>query len=194
MGGAGFQPIVQQRENRIRDILASQGLTRSGAGLQELAAVPLDTALDIEQMLTSRGQSLAGQGQTSGQGLAQLGQAGSTNIQQLLAQQGQAAAGGALGAAQAQAQGSQNVASLVGTVASLFSDKRMKKKIERIGTINGVTIYNFEPNELGEKMGMTMTKGVIADELQKTHPHLVKEADGYLKVDYEGTLKVLEAA
>jgi hypothetical protein len=35
----------------------------------------------------------------------------------------------------------------------------------------------------------------MADELRETHPHLVKRGqDGYLRVDYRGLSKELEAA
>jgi hypothetical protein len=79
------------------------------------------------------------------------------------------------------------------SIASM-SDRRLKKNIESIGELNnGVKIYKWDWNEVGEEVGMVGSGiGVIAQEVAETMPEAVLEADnGYLMVDYR---KVLEAA
>jgi hypothetical protein len=82
-------------------------------------------------------------------------------------------------------------ASLAGT---LMSDKRLKKNIVRArGPINGVVFAKWEWTDEAKKIvGDQPAHGVIADELQETHPHLVHRGDdGYLRVDYAGLSREL---
>jgi hypothetical protein len=76
-------------------------------------------------------------------------------------------------------------------VAALFapSDPRLKTNVKRLGEVAGFNIYVWDWNEEGKKVANPAqpTLGVMADELQETHPHLVHKApDGYLRVDYAG--------
>jgi hypothetical protein len=63
----------------------------------------------------------------------------------------------------------------------MFSDRRLKSNIRRVGThAIGVGIYDFE------MMGVEQ-RGVIAQEVQKVRPDLVKRhANGFLMVNYGG--------
>ena len=82
-----------------------------------------------------------------------------------------------------------------GTAAA--SDPRLKTNITPRGKINGVKFYTWEWNDEGERVAdpAQPTFGVMADEIQKTHPHLVKRGeDGYLRVNYDGLIAELEAA
>jgi len=65
--------------------------------------------------------------------------------------------------------------------AFLFSDRRLKSNIKRVGTHPiGVGIYTYT------MMGMPQ-RGVIAQEVQGVRPDLVKRhANGYLQVNYGG--------
>lgn len=64
--------------------------------------------------------------------------------------------------------------------AFMFSDRRLKKNIKKIGEINGVNIYEFDYLWGGH------TVGVMADEV----PHAaVQHPSGYLMVDYRKVLK-----
>jgi len=65
--------------------------------------------------------------------------------------------------------------------AFMFSDRRLKSDIKRVGThAIGVGIYDFT------MMGMPQ-RGVIAQEVQQVRPDLVKRhANGFLMVDYGG--------
>jgi hypothetical protein len=69
------------------------------------------------------------------------------------------------------------------------SDVRLKENIEPVSSIGGVNFYTWDWNEKGKELAHPdqPTFGVIADELQETHPHLVQRLDdGYLRVDYNG--------
>ena len=79
----------------------------------------------------------------------------------------------------------------LGLGASLYasSDRRLKENIRPAGKMNGIKFYTWDWNEKGKKVAAydQPNAGVIADEIQETHPHLVKRgADGYLRVNYAG--------
>lgn len=90
----------------------------------------------------------------------------------------------ALGAYNAQQAGFGNLlgaGAQLGSAAFMFSDRRLKSNIKRVGTHRiGVGIYDFT------MMGMPQ-RGVIAQEVEKVRPDLVKRhANGYLTVNYGG--------
>lgn len=77
------------------------------------------------------------------------------------------------------------------------SDPRLKTNIQPKGEFKGVKFYTWDWNEEGEKIARPgqPTFGVMADELQKTHPHLViRGKDGYLRVNYSQLSKELAEA
>ena len=81
------------------------------------------------------------------------------------------------------------------TVAS--SDRRLKKNIQHIDTIDGVKFYTWEWNEIADQIGVSGDRnvGVIAQELEAIHPELVIEgSDGYLRVNYGGLAAKLQEA
>lgn len=110
--GGSLDPLVESRSNTIRDILSSQGITRSGSGLQELAAVPTETAFGIEQLLNQRQGNLASGGRSTALGSAQLRGQSAGNIANLMTGAAEATAGGILGAEEATAQEQQNMLSI----------------------------------------------------------------------------------
>jgi len=75
-----------------------------------------------------------------------------------------------------------------GSGFKLPSDKRLKKNIEVYDTLpTGVKVYVWEWNEEAKRIGADKYPGfgVIAQEIQKTHPEAVFEGDnGYLMVNY----------
>jgi len=75
-------------------------------------------------------------------------------------------------------------------MGSLFpSDRRLKTNIQPYAERNGLKFYTWDWNDEGKRVAdpAQPTVGVMADELQATHPHLVHMADdGYLRVDYGG--------
>jgi hypothetical protein len=76
-----------------------------------------------------------------------------------------------------------NVASTVASIASLFSDRRMKHSIRRIGkTDDGMPIYRFKYK--GDENERTHI-GFMADEVERKHPDAVSTApNGMKRVDY----------
>ena len=80
--------------------------------------------------------------------------------------------------------GGSNASSWLGTaatVASLFSDIRLKENIEPVGKENGYNLYKF--NYIG-KPDKTYI-GVIAQEVEKIKPEAVTEINGFKAVNYD---------
>lgn len=86
---------------------------------------------------------------------------------------------GAVNAANAQRGQTMNTLGNIATAAFMFSDRRLKSNIRRVGThAIGVGIYDYT------MMGVEQ-RGVIAQEVQKVRPDLVKRhASGFLTVNY----------
>lgn len=77
------------------------------------------------------------------------------------------------------------------------SDPRLKTNITPRGTKGGIKFYSWDWNDEGKRIANPNqpTFGVMADELQVTHPHLVKRGgDGYLRVNYGGLVAEMGAA
>jgi len=67
------------------------------------------------------------------------------------------------------------------------SDARLKTDVTPAGNVGGFNFYNWKWNDEGKRIAdpKQPTYGVMADEVQATHPHLVKRGkDGYLRVNY----------
>jgi hypothetical protein len=67
-----------------------------------------------------------------------------------------------------------------GQVKSLFSDRRLKTDIKRVGQLdNGLTVYSYRYK------GSSQTQlGLMADEVEHEHPEAVSEIAGFKAVDY----------
>ena len=75
------------------------------------------------------------------------------------------------------------------TYAGMKSDVRLKTNIKHLGKENGINVYSWDWNEDGKRIAdpKQPTVGVMAQELQETHPHLVElGSDGFLRVNYGG--------
>lgn len=104
----------------------------------------------------------------------------------------QAMSQGQIAAAQNKAQGAQNSTNntmqLVGlglTAASMFSDRRLKSNIRYTGDERGIRKYSWAWNKLANALGLHgHGHGVMADEVEESHPDAVSTKDGYLIVDY----------
>jgi len=69
----------------------------------------------------------------------------------------------------------------------LPSDIRLKENVQHYDTLKGINFYTWDWNAEGKRIGADKhpTFGVIAQEVQKTHPAAVVEGpDGYLRVNY----------
>ena len=88
---------------------------------------------------------------------------------------------------------------VLATGSFITSDKRFKKQIkklpnalENLNLLNGVK-YEYDTQKFAERnLPAGKTIGLIAQEVQKVYPELVKEdASGYLSVNYDGLVPVL---
>jgi len=81
-----------------------------------------------------------------------------------------------------------DVASAVAVKMIMGSDERLKTNIEYFDTLpSGIKMYTWDWTEEAKKRGFDENPpiGVIAQEIQKTHPDAVIEGpDGYLRVNY----------
>lgn len=69
--------------------------------------------------------------------------------------------------------------------AMMASDIRLKENINKIGKLdNGLPVYSFN-----YKNNKTPTIGLMAQDVEKVHPHAVKEINGYKHVNYNEAVK-----
>lgn len=206
-GGAGFQAQVRQGEEALLQRASATGGLRGG-NIQAALAQFRPQMLQ-QEIATQYGRlgGLTSLGQTTTQNLAQLGQASAAgtataglktgaDIAGLMGQQGAARAGAEL----AQGQAFANVLNLpaqflgmqygatagkAGTamtpgLGNIFSDIRLKKNIQRIGTrSDGLGVYEFEYTWGGGRQ-----IGLMAQEVLGIYPDAVGQSGGYLTVDY----------
>ena len=140
-------------------------------GLTGMAGLPNNTN-QIASMTAGIGQTL-GQGMTTAGGIQAQGQIAGAQAQQAGTQQafGNLMGLGGLG--------------LEAYGLGLFSDRRLKKNLEKIGEVNGHNWYMWDWNIVANKMGLEgKSEGVLADELVKTNPECIGIKDGFMIVDY----------
>lgn len=82
-----------------------------------------------------------------------------------------------------------------GAAALGFSDMRLKENVQPHSTSNGINFYTWDWNDIAKSKGLEGSSfGVIAQELEETHPHLVvRSDDGYRMVNYGGLQQELDA-
>ena len=161
-------------ESILRNAAATGGLR---SGNTQTAMYDYNTQLQNNALLESYNQQLQGLGN-----LAQLPSM-APQISQGMGQIGQTQALGITGAAQAQQQGINNMMQL-GAMA-MYSDRRLKKDIKKIGEINGHNWYSFSWNSVAEKLGLSgNTYGCMADEVYDKIPEAVIMKDGFMMILY----------
>jgi len=160
----GMNQNYANYQNQLRQQAIAEQMQRRGMSLNEMNALLSGQQVNLPQMPSFQP---AGRAETPNiLGATQMGydaQLGAANAQNALF-------GNLLGA------GAQ-----LGSAAFMFSDRRLKSNIKRVGThAIGVGIYDYT------MMGMPQ-RGVIAQEVQQVRPDLVKRhANGFLMVDYGG--------
>ena len=160
----GINQQYANAQNQLRQQAIAEEMQRRGMSLNEMNALLSGQQVAMPQMPTF---NTAQRSETPNiLGATQMGYdaaLGATNAQN-------AAFGNLLGA------GAQ-----LGSAAFMFSDRRLKSNIKRVGThAIGVGIYDYT------MMG-TPQRGVIAQEVEAVRPDLVKRhASGYLMVNYGG--------
>jgi len=176
-------------------MLSQQGMTGAagrGGALSQLGAAQYGYGQDLANLTTGTGGQLAGLQLGLGTDIAGLYGTMGQNLMDLYTARMQKNA--AEKAAQRQMTGDiigglASAGGQLGGAAILASDKRLKKNIKPLFTKGGINFYSFDANEEGERVGMTMKEGVIAQEVEKVYPDLVHEINGYKAVDYTGLLE-----
>lgn len=84
------------------------------------------------------------------------------------------------GSSESSAESSEGIGGTISGLATAFSDIRLKEDITLIGEENGINVYEF--NYIGDDVRY---RGVMAQEIEDTHPEAVTEIDGYLAVHYD---------
>ena len=179
-----YQRIIGGREAGEESILRSASATgglRSG-NVQE-ALYDYNTQLRNKALLESYNQQL--QGLTGLAGLPSY----APQIAGQMAGIGQTLGQGQIAAGQAQQAGIQqgfgNLLGLGELGVSIFSDRRLKNNIEKIGELDGHNWYMWDWNIVANKMGLEgKAEGVLADELINTNPECIGILDGFMIVDY----------
>jgi len=159
----GLNQQFADAQNRLRQQAIAEEAQRRGMSLNEMNALLSGQQVQMPQMPS-------------------FNQAGLAQTPNILGAT-QMAYDANLGAVNAQNAQMGNLLGTVGQLGSafMFSDRRLKSNIVKVGEHPiGVGIYDF--TMLG-----TSQRGVIAQEVEKVRPDLVKRhANGYLMVDYGG--------
>lgn len=158
---AGYAPAMRQLSQGIVGQGAAQGLLNSGATTQALQT--RGTELN-QQFFNNYLQQLSG---LSGLGLQAGGLVANTG-QKSTSMGGRPSTAG-------------TIASTVGGLASIFSDRRLKRDIEKVGVFpDGLGIYAYR-----YVMGAKRILGVMADEVAKYRPWALGPVRaGYATVNY----------
>jgi hypothetical protein len=196
--GGALDPLLEERTRSVQSGLGAAGLTRSGAGIRELANIPTDLGLQIEQLLSGRQAGLAQQGLGAATTIGQFGQNVAGGVSGLQAGIGRDIGAGIITDTQAdaaaQSQAFQGLTSGALAAASLFSDPRLKDNVEEIGEIADLKIYQWDwkPETKGTLVDGCSTIGFMADEVKEKYPHHVGNFGSYDVINYPALLDELE--
>lgn len=161
---AGYAPAMTQLAKGITGQGAASGLLRSGATATGLQTQGANLNNQFYNNYLQQLTGLAGIGQNAGQLVANTGQKSTST--------GQGGGPSTLG----------SIASTVGGIASIFSDRRLKTAIQKIGEFaDGLGIYDYR-----YKGGNVKHRGVMADEVARLRPWaLGPVVTGFATVNYE---------
>lgn len=215
-----FSSLVDERTRAIQGQLAAGGLTRSGTGVSEIAGVPTDIGLAIENQIfnrrTERARDIFGrskdifgakgdilnkvfaqteQGRGAATDLGTIGASSADAVAQLLQLTGQDQASAILAGQQAESSGAQNLLNTAVSVGSLFfSDPTLKENVEQIGTVCDLNLYQWDwvPETEGTIITACMNIGFMADEVEVIYPEFVMEFAGLKVIDYHKLLDRLD--
>lgn len=173
----------------------SLGREQAAQARQQGNLAQLQAPLSLAELGLTGGAQQLGQFQSGAFGLPQsiaggAGQvaAGFGAAQQPFIQQRQMQLQASIANAQNAGAGAAGLGQLAGSVfgtvfpALGFSDRRLKRIVERIGTLpGGISLYVYEFLFTG-----TRKIGVVAQEAMQVRPDVVGTRDGFLTVDYRG--------
>lgn len=196
--GSANENLAQVNQNALisaynDQINGLQGLASLQSNANNIAGYTAGIGNTIGQGQINYGNTL-GQGQiTSAQTQAQGQISASDAMTNANNAAAQAVSQGQIAAANNSAQSSQNSTNNMMGLANLgiqawgmFSDRRLKSNIKFIGEESGIRKYKWTWNKLAEALGLSgQGHGVMADEVEESHPDAVSIQDGYLIVDYQ---------
>ena len=163
---AGYEPAMRQLSRNVTGQGASSGLLRSGATLEALQTRGAELNNNFFNNYLQQLRSLSDSGLQAGGLVANTGQRSTSSSK----------GGGpsTLG----------SIASTVGGIASIFSDRRAKTDVERIGEDpDGLGRYSFR--YLWDRIGIRR-EGVMADEVARIRPWALGAlVGGFQTVNYE---------
>jgi len=193
-----FGSLVGERQDIIQNQLAAGGLTRSGAGLQQIAEIPATVGFDISNVLQSGLGDLIGGGRQAALGLGDIGLRTSSAISDIQRDTGRALGQGILVDRQADvAQEQFRTAALLSAlgIAAQFSDPRLKENVEVIGKIVDLNIHEWDWIEKakGTIIEQCSNMGFLSTEVREKYPHHVYEFCGFDVIDIPNLLNELEA-
>ena len=156
-----------------------------------------DTLEQLQQNATLAGQPLIqgqkqsiidllnfGSGTSRAQANAAIGEGSA--VGGLIQDRGNVEAAGIAGRNQLSQDQASNNQQLALTIASAFSDPKLKANKKVIGKKNGLTLWSWDWNELAAELGLHgSSKGVMADEVLSKIPNAISYERGYMKVNYE---------
>ena len=164
--GQALQNTLNNNQQRIGNNLGRMQLGRGMAGMSQ----------NYLQQAGSGYTNIAGQAGQTAIGIGGLNNSYNSTMQQAITaknSQKQEAKGAGIG--------------MAGSALTMFSDERLKNKIQKVGEINGFNIYTWEWNDKAKEIGISSPAfGVIAQEVLVTNPEAVRKdfTSGYLFVDY----------
>lgn len=175
-----YQDLLGAGEEAVLRGASATGGLRSGTASEALAR-------NNQSIL----RGLYGERVAGLQGMAGLGSM-APQIAQTTAGIGQTLGQGQIAAAQAQQAGQQQgFGNLMGLgqlglgIAGMFSDRKLKTNIVKIGERQGHNWYSWTWNKLANNLGLDgYCHGVMADEARDIKPEAVSTKHGYLFVDY----------
>lgn len=204
IGGGAFGGLVDERQRALQGQLAAGGLTRSGAALEESAAIPTDLALQIENILTGRSQNLAelglegSRGEAGLQGIsavltqaqAQSGTDIAQDIASLIGTGGAASASNIVGTQRGQTQNLQGIGQII---ASFFSDPSLKENIVKLGEVGPLDLvrWDWKPEFKGTIVEDSPNVGFLSTQVRDFYPEYVGEFGGFDVIDYHGLVERL---
>jgi len=181
-GAAGIAGLGQQGQNMLTSQIGTLGgLGASGRGIQQQGLdaqykAGLQMSDEPYQRLM-RGQALLGGAQPF---MPQYQSGFGTNFAPTQRYESESGAGRVQG-------GLSKAGGLIGTIAGIFSDIRLKENVVKVDEVEpGVGWYTWDWNDTAKAMGVDdQTEGVIAQELIEVDPGAVAMGDdGYYRVDY----------
>lgn len=177
-GTDAFRRLSDERTRAVKHQLNQAGMLRSDAALRELANVPLEIGLGLEEQLFNRSAGLAGNAQNAAAGLGAAGvQYGQAMGEQMRADR-----------VMREQKQAEKVNQMATFAALMFSDKRLKANVRAIGRLGPLNWYRWDWVPGAPNSGEGEGEGVIAQEVMALFPEYVHPIGHFLAVDYAGLM------